>query len=221
MTVSEDAVNTDRHESPKTPTGLTQRALLRSSLVIYPLMGFVGFEICWWYHRNVQALFAWQDLPLARFAAIVLTSLGFLSLGQLLLEDFFPSYRRLKWTFAQLFKDLKWHQIFVLAALSSLGEEILFRGAIQPFLGVWITSIIFALLHTDPEGKISVWTLWAFVGGLVMGYATYSTGSLYPAIAIHFAVNFISIRRVSQLIARSERGLIAAADSATSNPPIK
>ena len=144
-----------------------------------------------------------------------------MSIGQLLLEDFFPSYRKLKWTFAQLFKDLKWRQIFALASLSALGEEFLFRGAIQPFLGVWVTSVVFALLHTDPEGKMSIWTLWAFVGGLVMGFATYSTGSLYPAIAIHFAVNFISIRRVSQLIARSKRGLMAAEDTAAQRTHLK
>ena len=208
-------------QSPKERIVASQRTLLRSSLVIYSVMGGAGFEICWWYHKNVARLFATSDISWVHFSAIILTSLGFLGLGQLLLEEMFPSYRRLKWTFAQLFQGLKLHQILVLASLSAVGEEFLFRGAIQPFLGVAITSFIFALLHIDPEGKISVWTLWAFVGGLVMGFATQSTGSLYPAFGIHFAVNFISIWRVSRLIEKTESKMTLSVDHMTPRERLK
>lgn len=34
-----------------------------------------------------------------------------------------------------------------LSAFAGVGEEILFRGAIQPLLGIWITSLIFIGIH--------------------------------------------------------------------------
>jgi len=36
---------------------------------------------------------------------------------------------------------------FILALLSGVSEEILFRGAVQPVLGLWVTSIYFAVVH--------------------------------------------------------------------------
>lgn len=175
------------------------RALIRSSLVIYSVMFLVGFEICWWYHQNVAQVLGVRNANWLQFIKIVVVSVLFLTLGQHCLEAFFPSYRRLKLTFAQLFCGLSFPQILLLALLSSVGEEMLFRGAIQPFLGVWFTSVLFAMLHVDPEGRFSVWTIWSLVGGLVMGYAVLATGSLWPAILIHFFVNVISIHRVVRL----------------------
>lgn len=177
----------------------TKQTLMRSSLVIYGVMSVVGFEICWWYHKNIASLFQYKGVDWLLFLRIAAVSIVFLTMGQHLLEDAFPSYRRLKMTFAQIFKGLSFWQVVFLAALSSVGEEILFRGAIQPFLGVWFTAGIFALLHVDPEGRSYIWTLWALIGGIVMGLAVQATGSLWPAIFIHFGVNLISIRRVSRL----------------------
>lgn len=181
----------------------TKETLMRSSLVIYGAMSIVGFEICWWYHKNIESLFRVHDVDWRLFLRISLVSIAFLTMGQFLLEDAFPSYRRLKMTFAQIFKGLNFPQVFLLAALSSIGEELLFRGALQPFLGVWFTALIFAVLHVDPDGRSMIWTCWALIGGIVMGFAVQTTGSLWPAILIHFGVNLISIRRVSRLAKKS------------------
>lgn len=180
----------------------TQAALMRSSLVIYSVMATVGFEICWWYHKNTSSLFAVRHMDWFLYLRIAAVGILFLLLGQHCLEEFFPSYRRLKLAFAQIFRGLHSWQIIVLALLSSVGEEILFRGAMQPFLGVWLTSIVFAILHIDPEGKVSVWTAWALVGGVIMGFAAKVTGSLWPSMIIHFGVNAISIARVARLMDR-------------------
>ena len=181
----------------------TKETLMRSSLVIYGAMSIIGFEICWWYHKNIVALLRLHDVDWRFFLRISMIGITFLTLGQFLLEDAFPSYRRLKMTFAQIFKGLNFGQIVVLALLSSCGEELLFRGAIQPFLGVWFTAAIFAIMHIDPDGRSPIWTIWAFIGGVVMGLAVKTTGSLWPAIWIHFGVNLISIRRVSRLADKS------------------
>jgi uncharacterized protein len=44
-----------------------------------------------------------------------------------------------------------------LSACAGIGEELLFRAGIQPFLGPWITSILFVALH----GYLNPWN-WRF-----------------------------------------------------------
>lgn len=58
--------------------------------------------------------------------------------------------------------------IFTLGAAAGLGEEALFRGAVQPRFGIVLTSILFALLHSNYGLTIS--TLIVFVLGMALGY---------------------------------------------------
>jgi uncharacterized protein len=85
---------------------------------------------------------------------------------------------------------------FALAALSSLSEEIFFRGALMPLIGVWGQAIVFGLLHPMPR-RAWVYTAFTFVAGLCFGYATLWTGSLIPALLAHFVINlqgFLELR---------------------------
>jgi membrane protease YdiL (CAAX protease family) len=85
---------------------------------------------------------------------------------------------------------------FALAALSSISEELFFRGAFMPLLGVWGQALVFGLLHPMPRRAL-IYTAFTFVAGVCFGYATLLTGSLYPAIAAHFVINlqgFLELR---------------------------
>ncbi|MGL4608821.1 MAG: lysostaphin resistance A-like protein [Trueperaceae bacterium] len=70
-----------------------------------------------------------------------------------------------------------------------LAEEIFFRDALMPLIGVWGQALVFGLLHPMPR-KAWVYTAFTFIAGVCFGYATLWTGSLLPAIAAHFAINF-------------------------------
>ena len=78
--------------------------------------------------------------------------------------------------------------ILLLAAGSALAEELFFRGALLPLLGVWGQALVFGLLHPATRRGWS-YTAFTFVAGLVFGYATLYSGSLWPAILAHFVVN--------------------------------
>jgi uncharacterized protein len=85
---------------------------------------------------------------------------------------------------------------FALAALSSLAEELFFRGALMPLLGVWGQALLFGLLHPMPR-RAWVYTAFTFIVGVCFGYATLWTGSLVPAILAHFVINlqgFLELR---------------------------
>lgn len=78
----------------------------------------------------------------------------------------------------------------------ALGEELMFRGYIQPRLiarygvtaGIAITSALFGLLHMD-----ALQSPLAGILGLYIGLVAYHTGSLWPAILTHGFNNLLSV----------------------------
>jgi membrane protease YdiL (CAAX protease family) len=84
-------------------------------------------------------------------------------------------------------------QIMLVAAFSSLGEELLFRGLLQPWLGLAITSLLFGLCHQVPGPSRWVWAGWACVVGLAFGAIFSLTGSLVGPLAAHAIVNAVNL----------------------------
>lgn len=79
---------------------------------------------------------------------------------------------------------------FVLAATAAIGEEIAFRGALQPVFGFWPTAVIFALTHA----QYALTPAWLIIFGVAIGFGwirqRYSTS---VAILTHFMYNFIPL----------------------------
>ena len=90
-------------------------------------------------------------------------------------------------------------ELFMWIALSALlpaiFEELTHRGLLLDALGdggneieqVLLCGLLFALMHTN-----IVQFLFAFVGGCIMAYVVIKTGSILPAMLIHFTNNFFS-----------------------------
>lgn len=90
---------------------------------------------------------------------------------------------------------IRWYDIIIIAASAGIGEEILFRGGIQPYLGVWLTSVLFIFVH----GYLSLSRLSWFAMGLVLvvmsaglGYFAHYLG-LASAIAAHMVYDWLII----------------------------
>lgn len=84
--------------------------------------------------------------------------------------------------------------VLSVAVIPAMTEEFLFRGVLLGILkkygesfSVVATSLLFGLMHHN-----FVQIPFAFVGGLVFGYITIYTGSIVPAMAVHFANNLFS-----------------------------
>jgi CAAX protease family protein len=73
--------------------------------------------------------------------------------------------------------------IIFLGLLAAVVEETLFRGAMQPRLGILVTSILFAALHT--QYAVSFATLEVFVLGLGLGWLRKESGSTLPGMLTH------------------------------------
>ncbi|HLL22377.1 MAG TPA: CPBP family intramembrane glutamic endopeptidase [Kofleriaceae bacterium] len=109
---------------------------------------------------------------------------------------YFQWARDLHTSFHDLLGPLSGREILILALASSIGEEVLFRGALMPWLGVWLQGAVFALLHVGPGKRFLPWTVSALVLGVAFGGLAEWTGSLGAPIAAHFAINFLNLRYI-------------------------
>ncbi len=87
--------------------------------------------------------------------------------------------------------------IFMIAFLPAIGEELLFRGVIQRILtrmtksnhwGIWISAILFSALHLQFYGFLPRMLL-----GVLFGYLLVWSGSIWLPIAAHFINNGFAV----------------------------
>lgn len=80
-------------------------------------------------------------------------------------------------------------EIASLSVLPGLGEELLFRGTIQPEIGLIGASLVFGILHSGFSRELLPYGAWATVVGAVLGGLYLATGSLWSCIVAHALVN--------------------------------
>ncbi|MFQ5401678.1 MAG: CPBP family intramembrane glutamic endopeptidase [Anaerolineae bacterium] len=83
--------------------------------------------------------------------------------------------------------DTLWEWL-VLALATGVGEELLFRGALQPVLGIGYTSIIFAVAHV--QYGLTPFTLVVLILSLVLGIIRRQSNTTV-AIFVHSGYNFL------------------------------
>jgi membrane protease YdiL (CAAX protease family) len=123
--------------------------------------------------------------------------LGMVFLSRLAVHRF-DWARRLHNDFRQILGKLSAREILVLAVASSVGEELLFRGALQPIIGVWAQAVVFALLHIGPGLRFLPWTVSALAVGLLFGFLFQMTGDLGAPIVAHFAINYMNLHFIAR-----------------------
>ncbi|GAC1579534.1 MAG: hypothetical protein NVS3B24_13370 [Candidatus Dormibacteria bacterium] len=69
----------------------------------------------------------------------------------------------------------------VLALAAGIGEEIIFRGAVQPRFGILAASVLFAVMHT--QYAVSLATLEIFILGIFLGLLRRRAGTIAAIIA--------------------------------------
>ncbi|XP_010556358.1 PREDICTED: uncharacterized protein LOC104825684 [Tarenaya hassleriana] len=89
----------------------------------------------------------------------------------------------------QVLSSLEPLDYLVVSVLPGVSEEILFRGALLPLFGTnWIGIVavgaIFGFLHLGSNRKFS-FAIWATFVGIVYGYATVLSSSLFVPMASH------------------------------------
>ena len=100
--------------------------------------------------------------------------------------------------FRVILGDLKPYEILVIALASGIAEEIFFRGAFQPLLGLVATSLIFGLAHFPVNKRLIPWTIFAIGMGFLLGALYIKTGNVVTPIITHVLINLINLFRISR-----------------------
>lgn len=93
-------------------------------------------------------------------------------------------------------------RVALLALLSAAGEEFLFRGALHPRLGLWVTAALFAAMHFPVRPALRPWTAFAFAMGVALGLLVDWSQSIWPPVLLHYGVNHLNLAD----LARTDEG---------------
>ncbi len=173
---------------------------------VFMIVG-VGLSARLLHQRSVLSLLGPPDVLLHDFRAVFLTVFGIMAVVFVLPpwgmgDDFIPNMALGTWL-ALLIPSLG----FILIQVSA--EEIVFRGYVQqqlaarfrsPLIWMVLPSVLFAVGHYLPDiagDNALMIAVWAGVFGILMADLTARSGSLGPAIAVHFLNNVSAMMIIS------------------------
>ena len=88
-------------------------------------------------------------------------------------------------------------EVVVISLAAGIGEELLFRGVLQPEVGLIPASLVFGALHTGGRGTLA-FGCWVALMGAALGWLAAATGGLLAPIVAHAlydAAALVYIRR--------------------------
>jgi membrane protease YdiL (CAAX protease family) len=106
--------------------------------------------------------------------------------------------------------DLRGSNPLWIGLCAGVGEEALCRGALQPLLGIWWTSVLFTLAHYRTGGFRSMtltkcgYAGFVFLASVLMGYVLIELGLIAAAVA-HSAVDVVGIVMLRSEVRRRMR----------------
>jgi len=83
--------------------------------------------------------------------------------------------------------------VLILALMSALGEEWIFRGWLLNEIGLLFSSVLFGAAHVPMNRNWVYWPLFAFLVGCFLGALCIWTSSLLWAVIVHAAINYLNI----------------------------
>ena len=157
--------------------------------------------------------FALEPLSAHGYSALlgVVLGLAIVAFSRWLLR--LPIARELADALAPATRAMTSGQIVLIALLSSLGEELLFRGLLAPYVGVVASSVLFASLHQVRGRARWLWMSFSLVVGLFVSLVYRGTGSLLGPLVAHALINALNLHHLRGLkVPRSRRaeGLLSA-----------
>ncbi len=124
-----------------------------------------------------------------------------------------PMLRELRdqvdWLVREMFPTASIPQFAMVATLAGVGEELLFRGALQtklgdwstPLIGVGLTSLLFGLAHALSK----LYFAFAVIVGAFLGWLAYRYHDLVAPMVAHGLYDFLALAYLSR--AKSDLGI--------------
>jgi CAAX protease family protein len=164
-------------------------------VVAYTLLGLLAWGLgaafgngnLWWHPSAWTALEEPVRTGASLFLGVVLAAMLVASTRIAVLR--FNFAQQLHSDLRPVARNLTLPSIVLIALLSSLGEELFFRGFLTPRIGILAQALIFGMAHQVRGPSRWVWVAWASLVGVCFGALFQLTGSLVGPLAAHAAVN--------------------------------
>lgn len=188
-----------------------KKRLLFGALITLVLFPAVGWALLKFTHQDAATLLLRSNTHI--FNEIIIGSISGIVMGfgakkiiQLNL------LRQVETKYARMIGNLNLKRIDVIfiSFCAGFGEELLFRGAIQPYLGIWITAIIFVAIHgyLNPKNfKITIYGIYMSIAIAGLGYLTDYIGILSACIA-HMVIDILLFSHLIAVNQKNEFGSI-------------
>lgn len=172
-------------------------------LLFYAAMAAVGAALTGW--RGAERVFDATGFPGdAPLRFLLLTTVLVAGIHLLSLEWMKRSAvaRRCGEEVVEMLGHLTHRDTFLLAVASGVGEELLFRGFLMNETGLWVSSLVFGIVHVPPNRNWLAWPVFAAAMGLLLGWLCLASNTLIWAMVLHAGINYLNLR----LILRSSPG---------------
>lgn len=159
-------------------------------MILFPALAYLIFFIC---GENFLDLFYCTQDKL--FSIPIFIAVGIIvGLIVIYITDL-PYFDKPLSRYKNLLSNLKINifQAFFLSFCAGFGEEVFFRGAVQPYLGIWLTAIFFVAIHGYFSYKnipLNVFGIGLTLFIALIGWSA-KEFSLWHAIAAHFSYDLV------------------------------
>jgi len=187
--------------SPNRPNGqsFAMAVLLESGL------GFAGLLIAWWADIAIYSQLKISQPALIRglLAALPMV-VGLVLLTRSRWSPLADLRQQVESLVRELFFHSSWAELAMISLAAGVGEELLFRGALQPLVAGWtnpvvgvvLVGVIFGALHAVSK----TYFVLATIVGIYFGWMAYAYDDLIAPIATHTLYDFVALVYVQRRV---------------------
>jgi uncharacterized protein len=177
------------------------------AVVVEGGLALIAVVLAWLFRVSLRDMFpAIGPSLVSAIARGLLATLPMLAIFLLLVNSNWPMLRQLReqvqWLIDEMFPSRSIGQFAMVAVLAGVGEELLFRGALQSILGNWttpviglmITSLLFGLAHALSK----LYFAFAVAVGAFLGWMTLRYNDLVAPMVAHGVYDFLALAYLSR-----------------------
>ncbi|AZR74224.1 hypothetical protein BBF96_12945 [Anoxybacter fermentans] len=174
-------------------------------IIVISQSGLLLFTLGFYYFFN--RTFITADFWKGKLNLLEIVYYGFLAgigirLFSLILSEVWSEFKNnMEETVINILKGIDNYDLLLISLPPAFIEELFFRGLLQSHLGIWLTSVIFAILHWGFIKKLWAHGLYAFLISLFLGWLYLATSSLLITVIVHFTNNFMAGLYIQKRIA--------------------
>ncbi len=170
---------------------ISKRVFLLNIILSQVIISVVGLLLVFTIFKDVSLSNLFEFKFGQKDLVVILVGSSLLILLQIVFHKFLTSEKLFDELNIILMQKFNLKELFIIFLGGSFAEEFLFRGILQPELGIFVTSILFVIIHFRYYKKFYI-LVEVFLMGIILGLTYAITSLLWVPIVCHFLVNYLT-----------------------------